>query len=312
MKRIATYFFVLCAFCWVSSAINPKTSILSSDFQNWLDSNGYKSDDFDRGGGYSYGGRSYSSESVSKTPVIFIHGNSDKAVGSTVGQTGWTDSIEYFLSRGYRQCELYAITWGPASALQSPQQYHSKPYLTRVRRFIEAVKSYTGKSKVNVIGHSMGVTLARKAIKGGSGHDSLNGGYYNLGSRLNFVDTFIGIAGANLGLSSCYFSGPTTPTCGNTNGFYPGYLYLGTGPYGVSDFLEELNADSSREASYIFSIWSSVDEVIGGGSLVYGKVTCRINGQSNEKVYSTVPYGHFGVKDKTASVQYNMVTYHRP
>jgi triacylglycerol esterase/lipase EstA (alpha/beta hydrolase family) len=37
-----------------------------------------------------------------------------------------------------------------------------------VRRFIEGVLEYTRANKVIVIGHSMGVTLARAAIIGGT------------------------------------------------------------------------------------------------------------------------------------------------
>ena len=38
----------------------------------------------------------------------------------------------------------------------------------KARKFIEAVLEYTKAEKVNVIAHSMGVTLSRGALKGGS------------------------------------------------------------------------------------------------------------------------------------------------
>jgi hypothetical protein len=157
----------------------------------------------------------------------------------------------------------------------------------------------------------MGVTLARKAIKGGSGNDSLAGGAYNLGSSLtSWVDTFVGIAGANRGLTTCYLSGPTTPTCGSTNGFYPGYLVGGFGPYGVSSFLVDLAATSHYEGTYVYSMWSSADEVIGYGTLVYGESTCRIPAQNGERTFSSYPYGHIGVKDQTGYYQVRMVKFH--
>ena len=40
-----------------------------------------------------------------------------------------------------------------------------------LRAFIEAVLTYTKADKVDVISHSMGVTLARKAIQGGNSKD---------------------------------------------------------------------------------------------------------------------------------------------
>jgi len=287
---------------------------LSSDFRNWLSGNGYSSYGFARTDvpGGSYGGRVFAGQAVVNHPVIFIHGNSDSALGTGSSlATGWRSSIEYFKSQGYTSAELYATTWGPANAAFSSQQYHSKDYLTRLRAFVTAVKTYTGASKVDIVTHSMGVTLMRKAIKGGSGNDALAGGAYNLGSSLtSWVDTFVGIAGANRGLTACYFSGPTTPTCGSTNGFYPGYLVGGFGPYGVSAFLVDLAATSHYEGTYVYSMWSSADEVIGYGTVVYGTSTCRIPGQNGQKTFSSYPYGHIGVKDQTGYWQVRMVKFH--
>jgi hypothetical protein len=287
---------------------------LSTDFRNWLTANGYGSYAFTRTDvpGGSYGGRVTPGQAVVNEPVIFIHGNSDSAIGTgSSAATGWRASIEYFKTQGYTSAEIYATTWGPANAAFSSQQYHSKDHLTRIRAFIEAVKAYTGATKVDIVTHSMGVTLARKAVKGGAANDSLNGGAYNLGSALtSSVDTFVGIAGANRGLTTCYLSGPTTPTCGSTNGFYPGYLVGGFGPYGVSTFLVDLASSSHYEAANVYTIWSSVDEVIGYGTIVYGTSTCRIPAQNGEKTFSAYPYGHIGSKDQTPYYQWRMVKFH--
>jgi triacylglycerol lipase len=289
---------------------------LSSDFRSWLTANGYGSHDFVRADvpGGSYGGRVFAGQAVVNQPVIFIHGNSDSALGTgSALATGWRSSIEYFKAQGYTSAELYATTWGPANAAFSSQQYHSKIHLTRLRAFVNAVKAYTGATKVDIVTHSMGVTLMRKVIKGGAANDSLGGGAYNLGASLtSSVDAFVGIAGANRGLTNCYLSGPTTPTCGNTNGLYPGYLVGGFGPYGVSAFLVDLAAASHYEGSYVYSIWSSADEVIGYGTIVYGSSTCRIPAQNGEKTFSGYPYGHIGVKDQTGYWQWRMVKYHSP
>lgn len=287
------------------------TSGFTNDFNNWLQANGYSSYNFDRSdiADDCYGGKASSSDQVTMHPVIFIHGNSDKALGDVFTQTGWTASIDYFLSQGYQKRELYAITWGPADPLQSSLQYHSREYLERIRAFIIAVKQYTGASKVDIIGHSMGVTLARKAIKGGLAYDAYGGGSYNLGSALtSSVDTFVGIAGANLGLTTCYYY-PGTLTCNDTNGFYPGYLWWGR-VRGVSDYLEELNSSSGYEGSYVYTIWSTVDEVIGYGCVVYGSYTTRIPGQDGEKVFNSAPYGHYNSKDLTGYYQLRMVRDH--
>jgi triacylglycerol lipase len=290
------------------------TSGFTAHFRSWLQANGYEPqynlirDDLTGG---SYGGKASSTDTVVNQPVIFIHGNSDKAIGTgLVGQTGWNASIDYFVSKGYKTSELYATTWGPASAALSAYQYHSKTNVMKVRKFIEAVKAYTGATKVDVITHSMGVTLARKAILGGYATDALEGGQYYIGPSLtSSVDTFVGIAGANLGLTSCYQTGGTTPTCAATNGLYPGSWTL-FGVAGRSSYLNDLLSSSGYEGSYRYTIWSTVDEIIGYGDVVWYEYTSRLPGQTGEKVYSSAPYGHFGSKDLTQSVQYNMVKNH--
>lgn len=51
----------------------------------------------------------------------------------------------------------------------------------------------------------MGVTLGRKIVKGGYGNDELAGGQYYLGEPLTkHVKVFVGLAGGNYGLTSCY------------------------------------------------------------------------------------------------------------
>ncbi|MBN1203979.1 MAG: lipase [Myxococcaceae bacterium] len=290
------------------------TAGFTSHFRQWLQANGYEPqynlvrDDLVGG---SYGGKASSTDTVVNQPVIFIHGNSDKAIGTgTAGQSGWNASIEYFQSKGYKTSELYATTWGPASAALSSQQYHSKTYVMKIRKFIEAVKAYTGATKVDIIAHSMGVTLARKAILGGYATDALEGGQYYVGPPLtSSVDTFVGIAGANRGLTSCYQTGPTTPTCGSTNGLYPGW-WNGFGVSGRSAYLENLMSSSRYEGAYRYSIHSTVDEIIGYGGIVYYEYTARIPGQTGEKMYTAYPYGHFNSKDLTGSVQYSMVRNH--
>lgn len=288
------------------SSLCLQAQSITSHFESWLDGNGYASYDFERtdlpfG---SYGGKVDASDTVLNQPVIFIHGNSDSA-------GGWSNVLTYFESQGYTSAELYATTWGPADPDFATDQYHSKAYLTRLRAFVEAVIAYTGAAEVDIIGHSMGVTLGRKVVKGGWANDLANGGWYHLGSPLtSSVDTFVGIAGANQGLVACYLTGPTTPTCGSTNGFYPGYLWYGLGPYGVSNILVDINSSVGYEGSHVFSIWSTEDNLIGYSNLVYGKRTSRIPGQDGEQVFTTSTYDHFTSRSLSAYEQWSMVTAH--
>lgn len=285
---------------------------ITPHFQNWLNANGYAEYGFSNPNisGDSYGGKADNNTPVNRQPVIFIHGNSDKAVGYLgTTQSGWTGSLNYFHSQGYTEAELYAVTWGDANPLQSANQTHSKPVIERLRAFVEAVIDYTGASKVDIVTHSMGVTLTRKVIEGGTAYDPNNGGSYNLGAALtNKVDGFVGIAGANQGLSNCYpYPSYLTPTCDDETGLYPGYLFWGS-VLGESDILQDINSSSGYEGSYRYSIWSTNDVIVGYGCLVYGSNTCYIPGQTGTKNYPI--YGHFGLKDNTGSAQYSMIVNH--
>jgi len=289
------------------------TGGLTADFRQWLTAHGYDAatyarDDLTEG---SFGGRTTAGETLAHNPVVFVHGNSDKALGTMPAQdqTGWTASYEYFSQNGYSEAELYATTWGPADATQASAQYHSQAYVMQIRRFVEAVLAYTGASQVDIVAHSMGVTLARKVVLGGMATDE-NTGTYNVGPPLTgSVDAFVGIAGANLGLVACYETGPATPTCDATDGFYPGTL-AGSTVTGRSAYLSDLLSSQGYEGAYRYSIWSTVDELIGFGDIVYGTPTSRLPGQTAEIEYQASPYGHVQLKDLTGAAQLSLVRDH--
>ena len=77
----------------IASLSNVK---ISNDFENWLITNGYSNYNFTRNdiSGGSFGGKKNASQLIKKQPVIFIHGNGDKATGTIFGQNGWTKSIK--------------------------------------------------------------------------------------------------------------------------------------------------------------------------------------------------------------------------
>lgn len=262
----------------------------SADFAEFLESE-YAEYAFEDG----YGGWAPGSDgSLTHDPVVFVHGNGDQAQGGSFG--GWSTSIAGFRSAGYAEGELYALTWGPGEATQVAAQYHSREHLEGIRAFMIAVLEYTGAERIDVVGHSMGVTLARKAILGGAANDALGGGAYNLGPSIaSSVDVFVGIAGANLGLAACWYSGPTTPTCGATNGLYPGRL-IWYQVVGRSSFLDDLNERTDPLADEVYSVWSPDDRIIGFGGLVWGEYTAQIPRQDGEIRFDDV--GHFALRDE--------------
>lgn len=283
----------------------------TDDFRKFLAAD-HAAHDFaraDLSGGSAYGGRLEGSDAVKRDPIVFVHGNSDRGIGGTYD--GWDETITYARAHGYGPQELYAFTWGDANLLLVSQQYHSRKNVERVRAFLKVVLAYTGAEKIDVIAHSMGVTLARKAILGGEASDALGGGSYDLGPSLGTrVDAFLGISAGNLGLSSCWAGGPTTPTCGATNGFYPG-TRVGFGPVvGRSAFLDDL-LDRRGEASWVASMYAPTDEFLGPDALVWGENTARIPGEDTTLRLAT-GCTHFRSKSRTAAAQIALVDTHDP
>ena len=143
----------------------------------------------------------------------------------------------------------------------------------------------------------MGVTLGRQVIKGGKVNANENP--FDLGASLaGKVDTFIGIAGANWGLATCYAL-PEYQTCNNLNGFYPGYAI---GPLGLSHYLSDLNNNKIKEGSYVYALLSEFDDLIGYGDLVWGKFTSEWPTIDSSKIYKTPEYTHMHMRDETKDV----------
>ncbi len=305
MKTVCLVLFSILTFLALHShAQLPQT--ITPHFSSWLQKNGYGSFKFDRSdiSGGSYGGKTDDKDKVTKEPIIFFHGNSDHAVGSQGDDfNGFTDTITYLLTQGYKESEMYITTWGPADKNLASQQYHSYAYISYLRNFTEAVLKYTGAKKIDVIAHSMGVTLARKVIRGGSMTDL--GTSYELGdSFAPKVDTFLGIAGANLGLVACYLAF-TLPTCGKQNGFYPG---IAPGPIQLSTFLDDLLKNEQKEGDYVFTMLSTADDLIMYGDKVWGKYTSQIAYENDCKIYTDL--GHMAMKRQTYTEQLQIITNH--
>jgi hypothetical protein len=108
----------------------------------------------------------------------------------------------------------------------------------------------------------------------------------------------------------CYISGGKTPTCSATNGLYPGVAIAGSERSGVSRFLVDLDG-SPLPATHVFSIWSTSDEVIGGGDIVYGVPTSQLAGQEGEYMAIGSEAGHMALKDQTGGVQLKLADEHR-
>ena len=263
--------------------------IPTEHFSLWLADSGYSSDLLrpDLQGG-AFGGLVSSDDCLRQNPIVFVHGNSDRATGGIYG--GFEEMTNTLREYGYRSSEMYATTYGPADPNESSNYTHSQTNVKHVRHFIEAVLEYTQSEQVNIIAHSLGVTMARKAILGGIAMDD-DGSTYELGSSLTSkVRTFVGIAGANQGLANCI--GSPFPICSWLNGLQPSSLGSEQ-----SLFLQDINARGHYEGEQVFSIWSYGDEIIQYLCMIGDTNTCQVPYADGEKVYTS--FSHFDLKDNT-------------
>lgn len=208
--------------------------------------------------------------------------------------------------------------------------YHKPAKAAMVRDFINAVKAYTGKSQVDVIAHSMGVTVGIHGI--------------DTGSQWGSVRKFIGISGGLRGLASCWWAGysnPAATTCGSQNvfdanifGFYPHLTPAYNPKMGNGGYRDK----PSGKATQFYTLRSGYHDQIACSTASYYAGcgdTAKLDAYANVKaqlmvgrgstaaqydynfsdwtIYNTGGgdldgVGHFRSKNNTGVIQRNMIT----
>jgi triacylglycerol lipase len=190
----------------------------------------------------------------------------------------WDNTFNLLLSQGYSSTDIYRPNWGSKNCASCNN--HSGSEETLVRQAINDAIANSCSGQIDVIGHSMGATLAAQQI-----------------SKLaaaSYVDTFVGIAGAFRGLYSC--------------GIYPFNVWSSTcGYYGLSiqsPFLDSLYGEPLGDK--IYSIKSNIDQIVcaTGVCVVYGVHSSSIWSEDASFTYSL---GHFGLQTDTAQKQIDLI-----
>lgn len=202
--------------------------------------------------------------------VVLVHGN-------TGTPSDWDNTYDLLKAKNYKDSEIFRPSWGGSSASNNN---HSGSEETPVKNAINSAIASSCTGKIDIIGHSMGVTLAAQQV-------------IKLG-KSNKVDAFVGIAGAYRGLWTCgaYPWNVYTPTCG-VNGLSVS-----------SPFLDWLYGKNIADRVYSIKSWSD--------QIVCGSGTCRVGGIhssqiANENATYSYALGHFGLQTYTASKQYSLI-----
>jgi len=202
--------------------------------------------------------------------IVLVHGN-------TAYPSSWNNTVSMLKSRGYVDSQIYLPDWG--SKIDAASNDHGATNTNVVKSSLTAAYANSCTGKIDVIGHSMGVTLAMKAIN-------------ELGYASK-VNSFVSVAGAQHGLNSCgvYPFNVLTPTCG-ANG-----LSID------SPLITSLRG--KRYGAKMYSIKSWIDEVVCFGSCyVYGSHTSNVDSQNASYDYAL---GHFGLQSSTTSMQADLL-----
>lgn len=203
--------------------------------------------------------------------VVLVHGNAGKP-------ENWDNTYTALLDAGYSAAQIFRPNWGSKTCAACNDHKGSEEQPVREALMTALDQSCTG--QIDVIAHSMGVTLAGQQIR-------------ILGINQQ-VETFVGIAGALKGLNSCGvypFNIPTT-TCASW------------GLSVSSPFLDDLYGKNF--GNYVFSIKSYIDQIVcaTGFCTVGGIHTSRI---WDEDATYTFTLGHFGLQSDTATLQLQLI-----
>lgn len=203
--------------------------------------------------------------------VVLVHGNAGQP-------SDFNNTYNALLARGYAAGEIFRPSWGSKTcpACNDHNGSEETPVLNALVN--AAAASCTG--RIDVIGHSMGATLAAQQIA----ENGMNG----------YVDAFVGIAGAFRGLWSCgvYPYNVATTTCGSS------------GLSVASPFLNWLYGRTF--GSRVYSIKSWYDQVVCATGV------CTVGGYHSSSIWNetgsvTYTYGHFGLLTSTAAKQADLI-----
>jgi len=147
---------------------------------------------------------------LKKTPVILVHGNTATAYGSSLfpkgsdWDTGMQVVADHLRQAGYNASEIWAISYlGKGAKPQMDRSYSTN--IEDFRTFTDAVRTYLGVKKVDIIAHSLGNGLVQgylfglKQRAGSKAAPNAKIEFDSANNRFDAIGTWVSLVGGNHG-----------------------------------------------------------------------------------------------------------------
>ncbi len=215
---------------------------------------------------------------VNRVPVIFLHGNNDTPFPTACNPYGAVHSFaQFFAQNGYQPSELWALGYQGDQCdlltdptLRSGIAHSTAAAVPMLRAFVAAVLAYTGAHRVDIVAHSLGVTVAREWM--------LQDQAYHV------VRSLVAIDGPNHGIVDC------SPSSGNyfqvpaNGGFTPNSAICDEYGAATTQFLTTLNASGETPGPTKYLVIRNVFQASPeSGDFVY------IGGAADGPVFGPLP-----------------------
>ncbi len=144
--------------------------------------------------GFGAGGNTHRFDRV---PVIFLHGNNDTPFATACNPFGYIHNLaQFFLDNGYDPSQLWGLGYqgDQCDLISNPTNKSGVAHSTAaavplLRAFVHAVMKSTGSRQVDIVAHSLGVTVARE--------------WMFQDNAYNMVRSLVAIEGPNHGIIDC-------------------------------------------------------------------------------------------------------------
>ena len=175
-------------------------------------------------------------------PVVFVHGNNDTPFPTACNPFGNMQTLAQSLAdNGYSPSELWGLGYQgdqcdllADQTIRSSSAHTSAANVPDLKAFVAAVLAYTGARQVDIVGHSLGVTVVREWLR------------QNPRSRLA-VRRLVAIDGPNHGIINCSPNPDNYWQLPGNGGFTPASAVCQELGSPLTPFLQQLNKHESRD-----------------------------------------------------------------